>query len=76
MRRQTASHLFNGLTVFFWKMVNRAQLGRFPMDVGGEYSGTVTGVMNMAGALAASVSSRDFSVFFAQAGFSGLLPSW
>ena len=31
-----------------------------PMDVGGEYSGTVTGVMNMAGSLAASLSPIVF----------------
>jgi sugar phosphate permease len=31
-----------------------------PMDVGGEYSGTVTGVMNMAGSLAASMSPIVF----------------
>ncbi len=38
-----------------------------PMDVGGEYSGTVTGVMNMAGSLAASFSPLVFG-FFAQRG--------
>jgi sugar phosphate permease len=38
-----------------------------PMDVGGEYSGTVTGVMNMAGSLAASFSPIVFG-FFAQRG--------
>src|SRR5260370_39473179 len=31
-----------------------------PMDVGGEYSGTVSGVMNMAGRLAASRSPNVF----------------
>lgn len=31
-----------------------------PMDVGGEYSGTVSGVMNMAGSLAASLSPIIF----------------
>ena len=31
-----------------------------PMDVGGEYSGTVTGVMNMAGSLSASASPIVF----------------
>jgi sugar phosphate permease len=31
-----------------------------PMDVGGKYSGTVTGVMNMAGSLSASVSPIIF----------------
>jgi sugar phosphate permease len=39
-----------------------------PMDVGGEFSGTVTGVMNMAGALAASVSPIIFG-FLVQKGF-------
>lgn len=38
-----------------------------PMDVGGEYSGTVSGVMNMAGSLAASVSPIIFG-FLAQRG--------
>lgn len=38
-----------------------------PMDVGGEYSGTVSGVMNMAGSLAASVSPIVFG-FLAQRG--------
>lgn len=33
-----------------------------PMDVGGEYSGTVSGVMNMAGSLAASVSPIIFGL--------------
>jgi sugar phosphate permease len=33
-----------------------------PMDVGGEYSGTVSGVMNMAGSLAASISPIIFGV--------------
>ena len=32
------------------------------MDVGGEYSGTVSGVMNMAGSLAASISPIIFGV--------------
>jgi sugar phosphate permease len=39
-----------------------------PMDVGGEFSGTVSSVMNTAGALAASVSPVVFG-FFAQRGF-------
>jgi len=38
-----------------------------PMDVGGEYSGTVSGVMNMAGSLAASVSPIIFG-FLVQRG--------
>jgi sugar phosphate permease len=39
-----------------------------PMDVGGEYSGTVSGVMNMAGALAASLSPIIFGALV-QRGF-------
>ena len=39
-----------------------------PMDVGGEYSGTVSGVMNMAGSLAASASPIVFGLL-AQRGF-------
>jgi len=35
-----------------------------PMDVGGQFSGTVTGVMNMAGALAASVTPLIFGYYF------------
>ncbi len=38
-----------------------------PMDVGGEFSGTVSGVMNMAGSLAASVSPIIFG-FLVQRG--------
>jgi sugar phosphate permease len=39
-----------------------------PMDVGGEFSGTVSSVMNTAGALAASASPVVFG-FFAQRGY-------
>jgi sugar phosphate permease len=39
-----------------------------PMDVGGEYSGTVSGVMNMAGSLAASLSPILFGALV-QRGF-------
>jgi sugar phosphate permease len=35
-----------------------------PMDVGGQFSGTVTAVMNMAGALAASVTPLVFGYYF------------
>ena len=38
------------------------------MDVGGEYSGTVSGVMNMAGSLAASISPIIFGALV-QRGF-------
>jgi len=39
-----------------------------PMDVGGEFSGTVAAVMNTAGAIGASISPVVFG-FFAQRGF-------
>jgi len=35
-----------------------------PMDVGGAFSGTVTGIMNMAGALAASITPLVFGYYF------------
>jgi sugar phosphate permease len=35
-----------------------------PMDVGGQFSGTVTGVMNMAGALAASLTALVYGGLF------------
>jgi sugar phosphate permease len=35
-----------------------------PMDVGGQFSGTVTAIMNMAGALAASVTPLVFGYYF------------
>ena len=35
-----------------------------PMDVGGQFSGTVTGIMNMAGALAASVTAVVYGSLF------------
>ena len=37
-----------------------------PMDVGGQFSGTVTGVMNMAGALAASFTPLIFGYYFGE----------
>lgn len=54
-------------SLFFLEMVI-GPAWAVPMDVGGEYSGTVTGIMNMAGALAASMSPVVFG-FFAQRGF-------
>jgi hypothetical protein len=36
------------------------------MDVGGEFSGTVTGVMNMAGAVLASITPLIFGYYFGQ----------
>jgi sugar phosphate permease len=54
-------------SLFFLEMVI-GPAWAVPMDVGGEYSGTVTGVMNMAGALAGSLSPVVFG-FFAQRGF-------
>jgi sugar phosphate permease len=35
-----------------------------PMDVGGQFSGTVTGIMNMAGALAASLTAIVYGTLF------------
>ena len=35
-----------------------------PMDVGGQFSGTVTGIMNMAGALAASLRRSVYGGLF------------
>ena len=35
-----------------------------PMDVGGQFSGTVTGIMNMAGAVAASFTPLVFGYYF------------
>ena len=54
-------------SLFFLEMVI-GPAWAVPMDVGGEYSGTVTGIMNMAGALAASMSPVVFG-FFAERGF-------
>jgi sugar phosphate permease len=54
-------------SLFFLEMVI-GPAWAVPMDVGGAFSGTVTGVMNMAGALAASVSPVIFG-YFAQRGF-------
>jgi sugar phosphate permease len=54
-------------SLFFLEMVI-GPAWAVPMDVGGEYSGTVTGVMNMSGALAASLSPVVFG-FFAERGF-------
>jgi MFS family permease len=35
-----------------------------PMDVGGQYSGTITGLMNMAGAMAASLTAVVYGTLF------------
>ena len=35
-----------------------------PMDVGGQFSGTVTGIMNMFGALAASMTALIYGYMF------------
>ena len=43
------------------------------MDVGGQFSGTVTGVMNMAGALAASFTPLVYGGFFGQRFLDGSL---
>ena len=52
--------MFDGLLFFLELVISPAWA--VPMDVGGEYSGTVSGVMNMAGSLAASVSPIVFGV--------------
>ena len=41
-----------------------------PMDVGGQFSGTVTGIMNMAGALAASFTPLVFGYYFGRGSWS------
>jgi len=41
-----------------------------PMDVGGQFSGTVTGIMNMAGAVAASFTPLVFGYYFGMGSWS------
>ncbi|MBV9481607.1 MAG: hypothetical protein JO249_12770 [Acidobacteria bacterium] len=48
-------------SLFFLEMVV-SPAWAVPMDVGGEYSGTVSGIMNMAGSLAASLSPIIFGI--------------
>src|SRR5258707_5902234 len=57
-------------SLFFLEMVI-GPAWAVPMDVGGEYSGTVTGIMNMAGGPAASLVPPIFCVFFLRASWRG-----
>jgi sugar phosphate permease len=58
-----ASVLFLATSFFFLEFVI-GPAWAVPMDVGGQFSGTVTGVMNMAGALAASLTPLVFGYYF------------
>jgi sugar phosphate permease len=51
-------------TSFFFLELVIGPAWAVPMDVGGQFSGTVTGVMNMAGALAASLTPLIFGYYF------------
>src|SRR5580700_7719231 len=57
-----ASVLFLAVSFFFLEFVI-GPAWAVPMDVGGQFSGTVTGVMNMAGALAASFTPLIFGYY-------------
>jgi sugar phosphate permease len=61
----TLSILFLATSFFFLEWVI-APAWAVPMDVGGRFSGTVTGVMNMAGALAASLTPIVYGTLFGQ----------
>jgi nitrate/nitrite transporter NarK len=58
-----ASVLFLATSFFFLEFVI-GPAWAVPMDVGGAFSGTVTGIMNMAGALAASFTPLVFGYYF------------
>jgi sugar phosphate permease len=58
-----ASVLFLAISFFFLEFVN-GPAWAVPMDVGGQFSGTVTGIMNMAGALAASLTAIVYGGLF------------
>ena len=58
-----ASVLFLATSFFFLEFVI-GPAWAVPMDVGGQFSGTVTGIMNMAGALAASFTPLVFGYYF------------
>lgn len=66
-RSSTTAILCLTASLFFLELV-LGPAWAVPMDVGGEYSGTVAGVMNMTGALAASVFPIIFGVLI-QRGF-------
>jgi sugar phosphate permease len=59
----TASIAFLATSFFFLEWVI-GPAWAVPMDVGGRFSGTVTGVMNMAGALAASLTAIVYGSLF------------
>jgi sugar phosphate permease len=61
----TMSILFLATSFFFLEWVI-GPAWAVPMDVGGRFSGTVTGVMNMAGALAASLTAIVYGSLFGQ----------
>jgi sugar phosphate permease len=58
-----ASVLCLAMSFFFLELVI-GPAWAVPMDVGGPFSGTVTGIMNMAGALAASFTPLIFGYYF------------
>ena len=58
-----ASVLFLAISFFFLEFVI-GPAWAVPMDVGGQFSGTVTGIMNMAGALAASLTAIVYGGLF------------
>lgn len=58
-----ASVLYLAASFFFLEFVI-GPAWAVPMDVGGQFSGTVTAVMNMAGALAASFTPLIFGYYF------------
>jgi sugar phosphate permease len=59
----TTSILYLAASFFFLEWVI-GPAWAVPMDVGGRFSGTVTGVMNMAGALAASLTAIVYGSLF------------
>ncbi|MSO30531.1 MAG: MFS transporter [Acidobacteria bacterium] len=61
----TMSIVFLATSFFFLEWVI-GPAWAVPMDVGGRFSGTVTGVMNMAGALAASLTPIVYGTLFGQ----------
>jgi sugar phosphate permease len=61
----TMAVLCLGVSFFFLEFVI-GPAWAVPMDVGGQFSGTVTGIMNMAGALAASLTPLIYGSLFDQ----------
>jgi len=59
----TVAVLCLGVSFFFLELVI-GPAWAVPMDVGGQFSGTVTGIMNMAGALAASLTPLVYGALF------------